>query len=116
MRENFNKSRCLCKLYLQQSINSQPYFYRFSKLKEKLLSEINDRFEKILQDAVFIAASVLNPRQKLRVFQPSIAPGLKKPTAEQALDAVKELIGPEEVRPSPRRFAAHGNFSPRFLM
>lgn len=66
-------------------------------MKRKLLHEINERFEDILRSDYFVAASVLNPRQKLRVFQTSVAPGLRKPTPEEATSIVETLLGEEEV-------------------
>lgn len=72
------------------------FVFRFSRLQKKLLKELNKRFEEILREDLFVAASVLNPRQKLRVFQPSVAPGLSKPTPEAAVSAVEKLLNERE--------------------
>lgn len=71
---------------------TQLHHCRFKKLRDKLLEEINTRFESLLEDDYFIAASVLNPRQKLRCFQSSVAPGLKKPGPEVARTTVQLLL------------------------
>ncbi|XP_049519179.1 zinc finger BED domain-containing protein 4-like [Dermacentor silvarum] len=64
----------------------------FPDLKNTVLEELNNRFEEVLYDDFFVASSVLHPRQKLRVFNASVAPGLAKPTANEATAAVERLL------------------------
>lgn len=73
------------------------FLFRFLGLKRKLLQQLNQRFEEMLRDEHFIAASVLNPRVKLRVFQSAVAPGLQKPSTDEAIQALKQLLKNEEV-------------------
>lgn len=68
-------------------------FSRFSHLQRQLLARLSGRFAPILEDDLLIAASILDPRQKLRVFQPTFAQGLCKPNPEEAITAVKRLLG-----------------------
>ncbi|EEC02755.1 conserved hypothetical protein, partial [Ixodes scapularis] len=65
----------------------------FSHLQRQLLARLSGRFAPILEDDLLIAASILDPRQKLRVFQPTFAQGLCKPNPEEAITAVKRLLG-----------------------
>ncbi|KAL1444738.1 hypothetical protein MTO96_029620 [Rhipicephalus appendiculatus] len=78
----------ICQCYTQVKDTATE----FTKLKKRLLKELNDRFEGALQEAHFVAASVLNPRQKLRVFHPSVAPELKQPSADEATITVRKLL------------------------
>ncbi|KAH7949047.1 hypothetical protein HPB49_004484 [Dermacentor silvarum] len=64
----------------------------FPDLKNVVLEELYNRFEEVLYDDFFVASSVLHPRQKLRVFNASVAPGLAKPTANEATAAVQRLL------------------------
>lgn len=75
------------------------YLCRFRSFQKKLLVNLSCRYESILKNDMLIAASVLNPRQKLRVFQPEFAQGLSKPNQEEAVASVKRLLASlEEVR------------------
>lgn len=64
----------------------------FLHLQKKILKKISDHFHELLQDDLLVATSVFNPRQKLRAFQPTVAPGLKKPSAAEASATVKRLL------------------------
>lgn len=56
------------------------------------MDQLNERFAPLLEDELLIASSVLNPRQKLRVFQSTLAEGLHKPNAACAVAAVNKLL------------------------
>ncbi|KAM7306100.1 hypothetical protein ISCGN_015996 [Ixodes scapularis] len=80
---------CISTCYIQ--IKTYPA-EDFLGLQEELLDQLNERFAPLLEDELLIASSVLNPRQKLRVFQSTLAEGLHKPNAACAVAAVNKLL------------------------
>lgn len=65
---------------------------RFPELQSRLLAQLKERFREPLKNEYLVAASVLNPRQKLRCFQNCFALQLPKSSAEEAAAAVKTLL------------------------
>ncbi|XP_064472395.1 uncharacterized protein LOC135386411 [Ornithodoros turicata] len=79
----------------------------FLELQMKLLAQLTERFREPLKNAYIIAASVLNPRQKLRCFQPTFAPLLSKPTAQEATASVNALFDELRKTPDPQPGPSH---------